>query len=319
MPSGRCRAETMRRIRGGRPEGRDSRNRAGSSDAVMLATRSRRVSCGVAPNSPAPPIASPSALASSCCAALLANSGPSLWSHISTASVAPSSTDSSAPTILSARAKVAWTSIAMPTCGSNAFTTAASTVSKSARCSARHRIRLEPRAAPSTLASSPYVVTDTSGIDTITSTITRSLAGFATIENLTLLGAAAINGTGNALANVITGNGAANVLNGGLAADTLIGGLGDDTYVLENGADAVVDTGGADTITSTITRSLAGFATIENLPLLGSAAANGTGNGLANILTGNDAANTLNGGLAVDTLNGGLGNDTSFWRTAPTS
>ena len=34
------------------------------------------------------------------------------------------------------------------------------------------------------------------------------------LENLTLTGAAAINGTGNAKDNVITGNGANNVLSG---------------------------------------------------------------------------------------------------------
>ena len=157
-------------------------------------------------------------------------------------------------------------------------------------------------------------VTDASGIDTITSTITRSLTGFADIENLTLLGTAAINGMGNALANTITGNDGNNVLDGGADAlvDTLVGGLGNDTYVLGAGADVVTETGGTDTITSTITRNLAGYATVENLTLLGTAAVNGTGNALANVITGNAGNNVLNGGAdaLVDTLNGGLGNDT---------
>ena len=46
------------------------------------------------------------------------------------------------------------------------------------------------------------------------------------IENLTLTGAAAINGTGNDLANVITGNAAANLLTGNAGNDTLHGGTG---------------------------------------------------------------------------------------------
>jgi len=155
-------------------------------------------------------------------------------------------------------------------------------------------------------------VTDTGGTDTITSTITRSLAGFAAIKNLTLLGSAAANATGNGLANTLTGNAAANILIGGLGLDILKGGLGDDTYVLENGADVVNDTGGtADLAVSTITRSLSagGLATVERLTLLGAAAANGTGNGLANTISGNAAANTLDGGIGNDTLRGLGGND----------
>ena len=159
------------------------------------------------------------------------------------------------------------------------------------------------------LSNGTDAMSDSGGIDTITSTITRSLATYTTVENLTLLGTAAINGTGNALANSITGNSAANVLDGGLGADTLIGGLGNDTYVLNNATDVVSDSGGIDTITSTITRSLATYTTIENLTLLGTAAINGTGNTLANRITGNSAANVLDGGLGADTLIGGLGND----------
>ena len=50
---------------------------------------------------------------------------------------------------------------------------------------------------------------------------------------LVLTGAAAINGTVNALANIITGNAANNVLNGGAGVDTMIGGLGNDTYYID--------------------------------------------------------------------------------------
>ena len=60
------------------------------------------------------------------------------------------------------------------------------------------------------------------------SSVTRTLG--ANLENLTLTGVAAINGTGNTLANIIVGNGAANVLSGGGGADTLNGGGGADDY-----------------------------------------------------------------------------------------
>ncbi|MFM6670418.1 MAG: Calx-beta domain-containing protein, partial [Dolichospermum sp.] len=57
--------------------------------------------------------------------------------------------------------------------------------------------------------------------DTLTASVTTTLA--ANVENLTLTGTAAINGTGNVGNNIITGNGANNILNGGAGTDTLIG------------------------------------------------------------------------------------------------
>ncbi len=129
---------------------------------------------------------------------------------------------------------------------------------------------------------------------------------FTTTNNT---GTSAINLTGNAFANIIVGNSGANILNGGAGADTLNGLLGNDTYVLGDSTDTVVDTGGtADRIVTTISRSLASYTTIENLTL-SNGAINGTGNGLANIITGNTVANTLNGGSGNDTLLGLAGND----------
>ncbi|MDD1428103.1 S8 family serine peptidase, partial [Dolichospermum sp. ST_sed9] len=61
------------------------------------------------------------------------------------------------------------------------------------------------------------------GTDTIQSSITFSLANLTNIENLTLTGTAAINGTGNAGNNVITGNAANNILDGGSGNDSLSG------------------------------------------------------------------------------------------------
>ena len=204
---------------------------------------------------------------------------------------------------------------------------------------------------------------DAGGVDVVISSVSYALTGLAAyVENLTLSGTAAINGTGNDLNNVLTGNAAANVLDGGLGNDTLNGGLGNDiliggpgndilyggadddqlfggagadrldggtgadwmaggadndTYYVDNIGDVVDETngaggdaGGVDVVISSVSYALTGLAAyVENLTLSGTAAINGTGNDLNNVLTGNAAANVLDGGLGNDTLNGGLGND----------
>ena len=150
------------------------------------------------------------------------------------------------------------------------------------------------------------------GSDTLHSNITASLASFANVENLTLLGGLALNGTGNAQDNTITGTNAANVLDGGAGFDTMIGGAGNDTYVFD-GLDSLTETatGGIDTINSSVTISLGvnPMANFENVVLTGTAAIDAGGNNLANRITGNSAANTLTGGIGNDTLTGGAGAD----------
>ncbi|WP_162501224.1 calcium-binding protein, partial [Dolichospermum planctonicum] len=146
------------------------------------------------------------------------------------------------------------------------------------------------------------------GIDTIRSSVTYTIP--TNVENLNLTGTAAINGTGNALNNVITGNDANNTLDGGLGNDALIGGKGNDIYIVDNPNDTIIENTdpGIDTIRSSVTYTIP--TNVENLTLIGSAAINGTGNALNNVITGNGANNTLDGGLGNDALIGGLGNDT---------
>jgi hypothetical protein len=141
---------------------------------------------------------------------------------------------------------------------------------------------------------------------------------------LILNGTAAVNGTGNELANMLSGNAAANTLNGGAGndtlnggagADSLIGGLGDDTFIVDNSGDSVSENSGegTDTVQAALTYTLT--ANVENLTLSGIAAINGTGNELANVLVGNTAANALDGGAGADILLGGLGSDTFVFGT----
>ena len=133
-----------------------------------------------------------------------------------------------------------------------------------------------------------------SGTDTITSTINRSLETYANVENLVLLGTAAIAGTGNALSNRLDGS-----QNSG--ANVLVGLAGNDIYVVGLG-DSIVEAfgGGTDIVGAFASHTLA--ANVDNLTLLGTAAISGTGNDLANTLDGaqNTAANALRGLEAED-------------------
>ncbi|MGX4640269.1 beta strand repeat-containing protein [Massilia sp. SYSU DXS3249] len=166
------------------------------------------------------------------------------------------------------------------------------------------------------------------GTDTVRSHIDYALGD--NLENLVLAGSADLEGRGNLLDNSLTGNSGANALygdagndtlDGGLGADHMEGGVGDDIYVVDDQGDRVIELGGAgiDSVQSSISTTLSEH--VENLALSGTAAIDGTGNTLDNLIVGNAGANalaglegndTLDGGAGADTLQGGSGNDTYY-------
>lgn len=108
------------------------------------------------------------------------------------------------------------------------------------------------------------------------------------------------NAVGSRNDDTIIGNAHANRLDGGVGSDTLEGGLGNDTYVVDQAGDVVVEVieSGVDTVESWISYELGMY--VENLTLIGTAAAAARGNAQDNALQGNSAANVLEGGAGND-------------------
>jgi serralysin len=82
------------------------------------------------------------------------------------------------------------------------------------------------------------------GTDTVRSSVSHMLA--VNVENLILTGIAAINGTGNGLANSLSGNTAANTLSGQAGNDAIAAGAGADRLFGGNGNDSLDGGAGAD-------------------------------------------------------------------------
>lgn len=119
--------------------------------------------------------------------------------------------------------------------------------------------------------------------------------------------------TGTVISGNVTGGVATtgdDTLTGSAGVDTMAGGAGNDTYIVNKEGDVVTEKPGEgiDHVRASTKHTLRD--NVENLTLTGSAAINGYGNGLDNVLTGNAAANNLEGFGGADTIIGGGGNDT---------
>lgn len=163
------------------------------------------------------------------------------------------------------------------------------------------------------------------GTDTVVATIDYTIG--TNLENLTVIGSGNLNGTGNALNNVITGNADNNTLNGGAGNDTLFGLGGNDILRGGTGADILDGGNGLDyasytTATTALTIDLSNaanntgdaagdtFVGIENLQgsLIVSSAL--IGNAGDNFLVGFKGDDIINGRGGNDNLRGGAGADT---------
>jgi Ca2+-binding RTX toxin-like protein len=110
--------------------------------------------------------------------------------------------------------------------------------------------------------------------------------------------------------DVLEGTPQADSINGRGGADTMMGLAGNDTYTVDVADDEVLEAvgDGTDTVRSTVSYTLP--INVENLRLIGTDAANATGNSLNNQLSGNSANNILSGRAGADRMTGGDGDDT---------
>ena len=157
------------------------------------------------------------------------------------------------------------------------------------------------------------------GVDQVISSVTITTLS-QNVEVLTLK-KGNINGTGNALDNVIIGSTSNNILSGGDGADTLIGGMGNDTFFGETAAsqgddaDTISYGGAKKGVVFSLVNTLAGQKTggagtdriydisgIENL----------TGTSFNDILSGSTIGNLIHGSEGNDLISGLAGSDVLF-------
>ncbi|OGA64345.1 MAG: hypothetical protein A3G83_16745 [Betaproteobacteria bacterium RIFCSPLOWO2_12_FULL_68_20] len=175
--------------------------------------------------------------------------------------------------------------------------------------------------------------TQAGGVDTVFSEVDVNLTDAVhfkgTLENVTLLGSADLDATGNSSANALVGN---------LGQNELAGGTGNDTYYVDrsdsvaeassSGTDIVyLDVGVANGTTEVKSGPLPGSIptaevelwNVENVTLLGMGDFGIKGSAAANKLVGNIGSNRLDGGTGNDTLTGEAGDDLFTFSTALSS
>ena len=135
--------------------------------------------------------------------------------------------------------------------------------------------------------------------DALASSATARLG--ANVRELDLLGTANLDGTGNALANLIVGNKGANVIDGGAGADSLVGGAGFDTFKFKAGeanGDVVVDFAGNGSAAGD-SLLFEGYGAAAQLVALGNNQYRITGNGFNDVITVNGAVTASDYSFAV--------------------
>ena len=173
------------------------------------------------------------------------------------------------------------------------------------------------------------------GEDRIAASVNYTLGAAQSVESIGTTNAAAtaaIDLTGNELANSLYGNAGANelgggggndllvglagadVLDGNAGADNMRGGEGSDAYYIDDAGDRVFEllNQGDDTVYSSISYALQAGTHVDSLRTTddaGTGAINLTGNELGQILIGNAGNNVLNGRGGTDSLFGLGGND----------
>ena len=102
------------------------------------------------------------------------------------------------------------------------------------------------------------------GSDEVRSSVTYSLASRVNVDDLTLTGVDNINGTGNALRNIVMGNAGNNKIDGAGGNDYLTGGDGQDTLIGGAGNDILVGGDNADTMTGGAGRDTYSYSDLDD-------------------------------------------------------